>query len=258
MPSPLPEFIDCDGARIAYRRSSGEKGRATLVWLGGFHSDMLGEKATALHEAVVTTGRSFVRFDYSGHGESDGAFADGTVSRWRSDALAVLDRLTEGPLVLVGSSMGGWMALLAALARRTRVKGLVLLAPAPDFTEKLMWARFDANIKRQVMEEGSWTRPSPYDAEGYPITRGLIEDGRGWSIMDKPIAIHVPVAILQGQRDPDVPWTYAQELVERIEGEAVSFTLIKDGDHRLSRPQDIALMVRTALAIADQVDAAPA
>lgn len=255
MISSLPEFLDCDGAGIAYRRASGEKGRAALVWLGGFHSDMLGEKATALHEAAVMAGRSFVRFDYFGHGESDGAFADGTVSRWRADALAVLDRLTEGPLVLVGSSMGGWMSLLAALARPTRVQGLVLLAPAPDFTEKLMWARFDADMKRQVMEEGSGTRPSPYDAQGYPITRALIEDGRRWQIMDAPIPLSIPVAILQGQRDPDVPWTYAQQLVDRLTSDAVSFTLIKDGDHRLSRPQDIALMIRTALAMADQADA---
>jgi hypothetical protein len=204
----------------------------------------------------LAAGRSFIRFDYFGHGESDGDFRDGTVSRWRADALAVIDRLTEGPLVLVGSSMGGWMALLATLARRERVKGLVLLAPAPDFTEKLMWARFDDEMKRQVMKEGSWTRPSPYDAEGYPITRTLIEDGRHWQIMDQPIPITAPVAILQGQRDPDVPWTYAQQLVEQIASEAVSFTLIKDGDHRLSRRQDITLMVRTALAMADQADAA--
>jgi pimeloyl-ACP methyl ester carboxylesterase len=247
--------MDCNGVRIAYCRSLGEKDRAGLVWLGGFHSDMRGEKATALHAAAEAAGRSFLRFDYSGHGESSGEFAAGTVSRWRSDALAAIDRLTEGQLVLVGSSMGGWMALLAALARRERVKGLVLLAPAPDFTEKLMWARFDADMKRQVMEDGSWTRPSPYDAEGYPITRALIEDGRQWQIMDAPIPLSLPVAILQGQRDPDVPWAYAQQLVERIDGEAVSFTLIKDGDHRLSRPQDIALMARTALAMADQVDA---
>jgi pimeloyl-ACP methyl ester carboxylesterase len=247
--------MDCNGVRIAYCRSLGEKDRAGLVWLGGFHSDMRGEKATALHAAAEAAGRSFLRFDYSGHGESSGEFAAGTVSRWRSDALAAIDRLTEGQLVLVGSSMGGWMALLAALARRERVKGLVLLAPAPDFTEKLMWARFDADMKRQVMEDGSWTRPSPYDAEGYPITRALIEDGRQWQIMDAPIPLSLPVAILQGQRDPDVPWAYAQQLVERVDSEAVSFTLIKDGDHRLSRPQDIALMVRTALAMAGQVDA---
>lgn len=259
MPVHPLEFLDCSDeageARIAYRRSPGEAGRAGFVWLGGFHSDMLGEKATALHAAAEAAGRAFVRFDYFGHGESDGEFAGGTVSRWRADALAVIDRLTEGPVVLAGSSMGGWMALLAALARRERVKGLVLLAPAPDFTEKLMWARFDDDTKRQVMEEGSWTRPSPYDVEGYPITRTLIEDGRNWMIMDRPIPLRIPVAILQGKRDEDVPWMYARDLVERIDSDALTFTLIKDGDHRLSRPRDIALMVRTALALADQTDA---
>ena len=260
MSAPKVEFLDCEGVRIAYRRSfSGspsDKQRSGLVWLGGFHSDMRGEKASALHEAARSAGRSFIRFDYFGHGESEGDFAEGTVTRWRNDALAVIDQLTDGPLVLVGSSMGGWMALLAALVRSARVKGLVLLAPAPDFTEKLMWDRFDASLKRQVMERGWWMRPSPYDAQGYPITRALIEDGRNWLIMDRPILLNLPVAILQGQRDEDVPWTYAHRLVEGIESEGVRFTLIKDGDHRLSRPEDIELMVRTALAMADQVDAA--
>ena len=219
---------------------------------------MQGEKASALHVASKSAGRSFIRFDYFGHGESDGDFSGGTVTRWRNNALAVIDQLTKGPLVLVGSSMGGWMALLAALARPARVKGLVLLAPAPDFTEKLMWDRFDAEMKRQVIETGSWTRPSPYAAGGYPITRALIEDGRSWLIMDRPIALGMPIAIVHGRRDEDVPWAFAQLLVERIESETITFTLVKDGDHRLSRPQDIRLIVQTALAMADQVDASMA
>ncbi len=252
------EFLDHDGARIAFRLSRGDAGRAGLVWLGGFHSDMAGEKAGSLHAAAEAAGRSFVRFDYFGHGESGGFFADGTVGRWRGDALAVVDELTDGPLVLAGSSMGGWMALLAALARPERVTGLVLLAPAADFTERLMWAGFDEPIRKQIMETGAWTRPSPYDPAGYPITRRLIEEGRDWLIMDQPIGLEIPVNILQGQRDADVPWTYAQQLVERIAGDAVTFTLVKDGDHRLSRPQDISLMIRTALALADQVDDASA
>ena len=255
MPIDKTEFLDHGGARIGFRRSRGKAGRAGLVWLGGFHSDMAGEKAGSLHAAAEAAGRSFVRFDYFGHGESGGAFADGTVGRWRGDALAVVDELTDGPLVLAGSSMGGWMALLAALARPERVTGLVLLAPAADFTERLMWAGFDEPIREQIMETGAWTRPSPYDPAGYPITRRLIEEGRDWLIMDRPIGLQIPVAILQGQRDEDVPWTYAQQLVERIAGDAVTFTLVKDGDHRLSRPQDISLMIRTALAMADQVDA---
>ncbi|MBI1359375.1 MAG: alpha/beta fold hydrolase [Alphaproteobacteria bacterium] len=258
MPFDKSEFFQHEGARIAYRRTSGEPGRAGVVWLGGFHSDMAGEKASSLHAAAASAGRAFVRFDYFGHGESEGAFAEGTVGRWRSDALSVIDELTDGPLVLAGSSMGGWMALLAALARPLRVKGLLLLAPAPDFTERLMWAGFDETVRKQIMEAGAWTRPSPYDPGGYPITRRLIEEGRDWQIMDRPIALDIPVAILQGRRDEDVPWSYARQLVERIAGEAVTFTLVKDGDHRLSRPQDIALMIRSALALADQVDAVSA
>lgn len=245
-----------DGVSIAYRRTKGRADRAGIVWLGGFHSDMLGEKATALHERSQQDGRSFVRFDYLGHGESGGKFEQGTIGRWRADALAVIDRLIEGSLVLVGSSMGGWMALLCALARPERVKGLMLIAPAPDFTDRLMWAAFDDQQKRQIMEEGRWMRPSPYDPTGYAITRELIEEGRSWNIMDGEIPLDAPVRILQGGLDEDVPASYSLQLVEKLRSQDVVWTLIKDGDHRLSRPDDIKRIVTTALALADQVDAA--
>lgn len=248
------EYLDEDRARIAYRRSGGEPGRAGVVWLGGFHSDMLGEKASVLHAKCAEAGRPFVRFDYLGHGESSGAFADGTIGRWRSDALAVLDRLTTGPVVLVGSSMGGWMALLVALARPERVKGLVLLAPAPDFTDKLMWASFDESHRRQIMEEGFWTRPSDYDPAGYPITRDLIVEGREWNVLDGEIGIDVPVRILQGGLDTDVPWTHSLDLADKLLSKDVVWSLVKDGDHRLSRPQDIERMVASVLGLAGQVD----
>jgi pimeloyl-ACP methyl ester carboxylesterase len=248
------EYLEERGARIAYRRSAGDPGRAGVVWLGGFHSDMLGEKASVLHGACRAAGRRFVRFDYFGHGESSGEFGQGTIGRWRSDALAVVDRLTEGPLVLVGSSMGGWMALLVALARPERVKGLVLLAPAPDFTDRLMWASFDESQRRQIMEEGFWTRPSDYDPAGYPITRELIVEGREWNVLDGEIAIDVPVRILQGGLDPDVPWTHSLDLADKLRSKDVVWSLIKDGDHRLSRPQDIARMVETVLGLAGEVD----
>ena len=248
------EYLEERGARIAYRRSEGDPGRAGVVWLGGFHSDMLGEKASVLHGACRAAGRRFVRFDYFGHGESSGEFGQGTIGRWRSDALAVVDRLTEGPLVLVGSSMGGWMALLVALARPERVKGLVLLAPAPDFTDRLMWASFDESQRRQIMEEGFWTRPSDYDPAGYPITRELIVEGREWNVLDGEIAIDVPVRILQGGLDPDVPWTHSLDLADKLRSKDVVWSLIKDGDHRLSRPQDIARMVETVLGLAGEVD----
>lgn len=249
------EYLDHRGTKIAFRRSQGAAGKAGIVWMGGFHSDMQGEKATVLHRAAVEAGRSYVRFDYLGHGESGGKFADGTIGRWRSDALEVLDKLTDGPQVVVGSSMGGWMALLAALAKPERVKGLVLLAPAPDFTDKLMWASFDDNQKRQIMEDGFWTRPSPYDAAGYPITRELINEGREWNVLDDEIAVDIPVRILQGGLDTDVPWTHSLDLADKLRSKDVVWSLVKDGDHRLSRPQDITRMIATVLATADQVDA---
>ncbi len=256
MQNTSPEFLDHEGVSIAYRRSPGGAGRAGIVWMGGFHSDMLGEKASVLHQRAEAAGRAFIRFDYLGHGESGGQFANGTIGRWRSDALAVIDRLTQGDLVVVGSSMGGWMALLAALARPERVRGLVLLAPAPDFTDKLMWASFDDNQKRQIMEAGFWTRPSAYDPAGDPITRELIEEGRTWNILDGEIALDVPVRILHGGLDSDVPWTHSLDLADKLRSQDVVWSLIKDGDHRLSRPQDIERMAASVLATADQVDAA--
>jgi len=255
MTTDTPEYLDHQGVQIAFRRTRGQAGRTGIVWMGGFHSDMLGEKATLLHRAATKAGRSYVRFDYLGHGESGGRFEDGTIGRWRSDALEVLDRLTDGPQVVVGSSMGGWIALLSALAKPERVKGLVLLAPAPDFTDKLMWASFDESQKRQIMEDGFWTRPSPYDASGYPITRELIQEGREWNVLDGEIAIDAPVRILQGGLDTDVPWTHSLDLADKLRSKDVVWSLVKDGDHRLSRPQDIARMISTVLATADQVDA---
>ena len=230
-----------DGAKLAYRRVDGEG--PTVVWLGGFHSDMTGTKAEVLAEQANATGGNYVRFDYFGHGESGGAFKDGTISRWRADALAVIDELTDGPLVLVGSSMGGWLSCLAALARPDRVKALVLIAPAPDFTEKLMGPELSAEAKAAIARDGFWIRPSEYDDGGYPITRDLLEDGARWSILPGPVPIDVPVRILQGGADPDVPWAHALELANALTSDNVVFALIKDGDHRLSRPQDLERLV---------------
>lgn len=231
---PLPS-----GGTIAYLRRRG-KG-AGAVWLGGFHSVMTGTKASALDRWAAARGRALLRFDYFGHGLSSGTFADGTVSRWRDDALVVLDRLCDGPQVLVGSSMGGWIALLAALARPERIAGLLLIAPAPDFTEALIWARMPADIRRQVMERGHWERPSAYGDGPYPITRALIEDGRRNFVLDGPIAITCPVRILHGMKDPDVPLDHVLKLVERLPRDT-TLTLIKDGDHRLSTARDLARM----------------
>jgi hypothetical protein len=231
------------GQEIAWRRTPG-RGPA-VVWLGGFRSDMGGSKATALAQWGESNGREVVRFDYFGHGASSGDFRDGTIGRWRADALAVLDAMVDRPATLVGSSMGGWIACLAALARPHLVKAMVLVAPAADFTEKLMWARFTPEIQRTIEADGEWIRPSDHDPEGYPITRALIEDGRRWSVLDGPIGIHAPVRILQGGRDPDVPWSHALRVAQAIDAEDVAFILVKDGDHSLSRPQDLARLLAT-------------
>ena len=237
-------FTSPEGRRLAFRHNPASTGKLTFVWMCGFKSDISGTKVLRLEDWANRTGHGFLAFDYSGHGESDGAFEDGTVSQWRADALAAIDSQTDGPLVIVGSSMGGWMALLAALARPDRVKGLVLVAPAPDFTEKLMWPEFPAEAQAEIMEQGFTLRPSDYD-EPYTITRALIEDGRQWQILDGPIGFDGPVRILQGMQDADVPWTHAARLVDALTASDLTITLIKDGDHRLSREQDIARLLAT-------------
>jgi len=227
-----------DGEQIAWRRIDGRG--PTILWLGGFRSDMAGTKAQALADWAHERDRACLRFDYFGHGESSGDFVKGgCITRWRGDALAVIDQLTEGPLVLVGSSMGGWVSLLAAAARPERVRAMALIAPAPDFTEVLMKPQFTPEVLRALAEDGVWIERSEYDPAGYPITRLLIEDGARWSVLPGPLGFDGPVRILQGGRDDSVPWTHAHELVGALAGDDVVFTLIKDGDHRLSRPQDL-------------------
>jgi pimeloyl-ACP methyl ester carboxylesterase len=203
---------------------------------------MNGSKALAVEAWARARGHGALLFDYSGHGASGGRFEDGTISAWREDALAAIDAQTEGPLVLVGSSMGGWMALLAAMARPERVTGLVLIAPAPDFTEKLMWPEFTPEQQAEIMGEGFTLRPSDY-GEPYVITRALIEDGRQWSILDKDIPFAGPVHILQGMQDADVPWGHALALATALTADDLVLQLIKNGDHRLSREDDIARLM---------------
>jgi pimeloyl-ACP methyl ester carboxylesterase len=242
-------FLDRpDGERLAWRRVAGAG--PTVVWLGGFRSDMAGTKALALAEWAAAAGRACVRFDYLGHGESSGDFgAKGTISRWREDALAVLDTLVDGPAVLVGSSMGGWLACLAAMARPERVRAMVLIAPAADFTEALMRPGIPPDGHAALAKDGVWLRPSLY-GDPYPITRALLEDGARWSILgSEPVPIAVPVRMLQGGEDPDVPWRHALELALQLKSEDVVFSLIKDGDHRLSRPQDIARLLDAVAAL---------
>jgi pimeloyl-ACP methyl ester carboxylesterase len=245
-----PTFIEVGegtaARRIAVRARQGAA--PGLFWLGGFNSDMQGTKALALDEWAAGHGRACVRFDYSGHGESGGAFIDGTIGRWLEESVAVFDRFCRGPQVVIGSSMGGWMALLLAreLARRAAspasLAGLVLIAPAPDFTEQLMWNGFSPEIRNEIESTGVWLRPSQY-GEPYPITRALIEEGRNHLLLGSAIEVGCPVRILQGAQDPDVPWQHAFALTHRLPSDDVVLTMIQDGDHRLSRPQDIARII---------------
>jgi pimeloyl-ACP methyl ester carboxylesterase len=234
--------------RIAVRQREGAT--PGLFWLGGFKSDMRGTKAEALDQWARDHGRAITRFDYSGHGESGGDFAQGTIGRWLEESLAVFEACCRGPQVAIGSSMGGWLALLMVreLAKRAqpaaaRVAGLVLIAPAVDFTEELMWQRFPEEVKRQIDETGSWQRPSQYSAEPYLITHALIEDGRKHLLLGGMIETGCPVRVLQGVQDPDVPWQHAVELVARFARDDVVLTMVKDGDHRLSRPEDIERLI---------------
>jgi pimeloyl-ACP methyl ester carboxylesterase len=224
-----------------------------LFWLGGFKSDMKGTKAAALDGWAKAQGRACVRFDYSGHGESGGEFADGTISLWLEEALAVFTKVASGPQFVIGSSMGGWLALLLTRALRGHAAappfaGMVLIAPAVDFTEELMWKSFSDSIKREIEDRGFWMRPSQYSEAPYPITKALIEDGRKHLLMGGLIETGCPVHILQGMQDPDVPWKHAKALLSHLSGDDAVFTLIKDGDHRLSRPQDIELLLRAVAA----------
>lgn len=238
-----------DGVELAWSTLAGHS--PTVVFLPGFNSDMDGVKATSLRDACARHGRAMLRLDYSGHGRSAGAFTDGTIGRWMEDALFLIDRLTDGPLLLVGSSMGGWISLLLALRRPDRVIAIVGIAAAPDFTETLMWDAMSSAEQAAFMAAGRKEIASDY-GEPYVITRALIEDGRTQRLLGGPIAIPCPVRLLQGQRDDDVPWETALTLARLLTSEDVEITLIKDGDHRLSRDADIRLLCRTVDALLGQ------
>lgn len=230
---------------IAYRRTPGAHGPAGtrrkpgVVFLGGFMSNMMGAKAQWLESFVRAQGLPFLRFDYSGHGASEGAFTDGTIGAWLQDTLDAIDRLTEGPQVLVGSSMGGWLALLAALRRAERVKGIVGVAAAPDFTEDLIHDELSPAERDTLMRDGIVHQPSEYGEEPYAITRALIEEARAHLLLRGPIGLACPVHLIHGLADPDVPWRTALAILEKTASPGVAATFIKDGDHRLSRPEDL-------------------
>jgi pimeloyl-ACP methyl ester carboxylesterase len=250
-PQVLAQFLDVGDAparrRIAFLRRDASALGATLpglIWLCGFKSDMTSTKATALDQWAAEQGRDFLRFDYSGHGQSDGRFEDGTIGEWLEEALAVIRSQSAGPQILVGSSMGGWLALLCAKAlaeagEANRLHGLVLIAPAVDFTEKLIYEKLSPEAMQQLASNGVFLRASAYSAEPYPITQKLITEGRQHLLLGDQIRTHCHVHILQGMRDEDVPWQHATMLAEHLAGDPVVLSLIKDGDHRLSRPEDL-------------------
>ncbi len=231
-----------DGAAIAYRSSPGAA--PGVMFCGGLMSDMEGTKATALEAHCRAGGRAYVRFDYRGHGQSSGVFHQTTLGEWAGDALAVLDELTTGPMIVVGSSMGGWVMLLLALRRPERVAGLVGIAPAPDFIEE-MWNSFDDEAKQTLRRDGVYARPSKYSDDPYMISMKLIEEGRDHMLLDKPIPIHCPVRLLHGMEDPDVPWRHSLKIAEQLESNDVTITFTTSGDPRLSEPDDIARLLAT-------------
>lgn len=254
-----------DGIELAWLADGPEGGagnRCGLFWLGGFMSDMEGSKAEVLAELGRAYGRPCLRFDYSGHGKSGGVFRDGTISRWLSEAVEVFGALADGPRVIVGSSMGGWLALLLARHLKRvepdaaqRFAGLVLIAPAADMTQDLMWANYDEATRKAITTQGYLKEPSDYGDEPYIITRDLIEDGRKHLMLEDGLEVSFPVRILQGEADPDVPWLHALKTSQAMRGDDVTMTLVKHGDHRLSTPSDLARLRATCLELCELADA---
>ncbi len=243
-----PAFLHTPaGRRLAYRHQPGRgpSGGPGVVFLGGFMSDMEGSKAAFLAEWAAARGQAFLRFDYSGHGASSGAFTDGCIGDWAEDALAAITALSTGPQVLVGSSMGGWIALLIARARPDLVAGLIGIAAAPDFTEDSMWAGFDEAQRAALMEEGQIALPSAYAESPYIITRRLIEEGRRQLVLRSPLALPGPVRLLQGTADADVPQEVALRLLAHAESADMRLSLVKGADHRFSAPDNLAQIAAT-------------
>jgi pimeloyl-ACP methyl ester carboxylesterase len=232
-----------DGTGIAYARLDGRT--PGVIFLSGFHSDMTGIKATALEAHCRARGQAYLRFDYLGHGQSSGRFEDGTIGRWAEDAIAAIDELSKGPQVLVGSSMGGWLMLLAALARPARIQALLGIASAPDFTEELLTPSLSEEAQAAIESEGVWHRPSDYGPDPYPITKRFLAEAKGHLVLGRRHAIDRPVRLIHGMADADVPFVYSLALAEAVSAADVAISLVKDGDHRLSRAVDIQRICRT-------------
>ncbi|MEL6687630.1 MAG: alpha/beta hydrolase [Pseudomonadota bacterium] len=242
--------LEHQGTKLAYHRVEGHG--PMIIWCGGLKSDMDGTKAVDLAKRCEEVGQAYIRFDYFGHGKSEGEFTDGTISRWASDVVAMIDRYGSNGTVLIGSSMGGWASLLAALDRPEAVAGLVLINPAPDFTEKMVWAGWDDHKRQMLVEDGVVYEPSDYD-EPYAYSQALIEDGRERQILDDPIDFKGPVEILQGAEDTVVPPDYSKAIIDTLTSDKVGYTLVKGGDHSLSSPQDLNRLWRTLQSVLAQL-----
>lgn len=228
--------------KLAYRYSPPSANYPTIVYLCGFRSDMQGEKVIYLEDLCTEEGLGYLAFDYSGHGESSGAFEEGTISQWLADSLSLIDKITQGPLILVGSSMGGWLAHLIALERHERIVGLLGIASAPDFTENLMWQKFSPDQKTEITTKGWTIIPTEFNDQGWVITRNLIEDGRKHLLLGKNIHLNIPIRYVHGLKDESVPVSYSQKLLELVTSPDISLTLVKSGDHRLSQPENKRLL----------------
>lgn len=251
-----PSFLKLpSGGRIAYHKTEG-KGPG-ILFLGGFRSDMTGVKATALESFCKERGHGFIRFDYEGHGQSSGAFEEGTIGRWYENAQAVFEKLAKGPHILVGSSMGGWLALLLAMRKPRKAAGLIGIAAAPDFTEHLIWDKFTESQRARLQKEGRLLVPSDY-GEPYTITKELIVEGRNHLLLGKEIPIFCPVRLLHGMKDDDVPWEISLAVNEKLASSDVKTILVEEGDHRLSEPADIERLLRVTGKMLEQLGAGEA
>lgn len=247
---PVQYVVSSIGERLAYRISGGAD--PVVVFFPGYASDMDGTKAAYLDLWCEEHGRGFLRFDYSGHGKSEGAFAEGTIGRWTADALTVIEASTSGPVVLVGSSMGGWIMLLAALALKDRVRGLVGVAAAPDFTEDLMWRSLNDEQRRILAEQGELYLPSDYVDDPLPITMKLIVEAKQQLLLDAPIELTCPVRLIHGLEDPDVPWETSVKLSSQLVSQDIEIRLLKGGGHRLSEVAHLELIAATVNTLTDQ------
>lgn len=244
--NPTPSIITRhDGTAIAYHHHKGNSEAPGIVFMSGFMSDMTGAKAMAVDAWCRQQDRSLLRFDYRGHGQSSGKFADGTIGLWADDAVFAIEELTSGPQVLIGSSMGGWIMLLAALRLKDRIAGLLGLAAAPDFTEDLIHNELEDEHRAALERDGFISIPTDYGDEPYIITQALIENGRANMLLDNVIALDMPVRLIQGMKDADVPWKTALRIQQNLRSDDVEVTLVKDGDHRLSEPADLDRFIRT-------------